>query len=145
MLGRQPVHEFGALPLVGDVGLIGDEVKAPCGGLSPGDLKSSGIAGDDDDLGARLGETQGRGLADPGRASGDHDHTPGDLSPKRAVDVKLRVEMAFPIIPKPPGVILQARYGDPGGRQETLGLAAVETGRIIEKSEDVGGQAEILH
>ena len=53
--------------------------------------------------------------------------------------------MTLPIVPEPPGVVLEGGNGDTGRTQELLRLAAVEAGRIIDEHENVFRQAELLH
>src|SRR3546814_7117952 len=65
--------------------------------------------------------------ADARRSAGDHDLLAPHLALERAVDELVRVEVALPVVPQAPGVVLQTRHGDAAALERALDLAAVET------------------
>ena len=67
------------------------------------------IASDDEHMRAGVGEPQRGRLADAGGAAGHQDGLAGDPAAQGAVDVQVGIEMALPVIPETPRVILDGR------------------------------------
>ena len=64
---------------------------------------------------------------------------------QRVVDVQRRVEVALPVVPQAPGVVVELRALDARALQRGQRLAAVEARREVDEGQHVLGQAEVLH
>ena len=136
--------ELGALLLVAEIGLVGvyrafrrDFL------LRLGELLR--IARNDQHLGACGGDFLGGGQADARRATGDQHHAAAHLALQRAVDLQIGIEIAFPVVPQVRRIGIEPRHCNAAAFQRLLRLAAIEPRRVVDKSHDVVGQAEILH
>ena len=73
----------------------------------------------------------------PGRPARHQYALAGDRAAQRSVDEQRGIEMALPIVPKAPSVVLEPRNGDAGGEEQFLRIPAVEPGRIVDEHEHV--------
>ena len=99
----------------------------------------------DDRDGARFSKLVRRCQANAGGAAGNQDHLAAHGTAQRTVDVQVRIKMAFPVIPQPPGVVLEVRTGDARTFERRQRIATIETRRIVDKSQHVLRQAQVRH
>src|SRR3546814_19926293 len=65
------------------------------------------------------------------------------LCRSRAVVAQVGSEVTLPVIPQPPGVVVQARHGDAAALERALGLAAVEAAGIGDEPEHAFRDPEV--
>jgi hypothetical protein len=81
---------------------------------------------------------------DARRAAGDEDDLAADGALQGMVDRQRRVQVALPVVPEAPGVVVEARALDARAPQRGQRLATVVAGREVDEGEHVLGQAEVL-
>ena len=92
------------------------------------------IPRDDAHAGAGLRQLQRGRAADAGRAARHQDRLARDDLVQAAALVQVRIQAAFPVVPQPPGIVLQPRHADARRRQQRLRLAGIEAGRMVEQT-----------
>ena len=101
------------------------------------------IACDDDDLRARVDAALGCREPDAGGTAGDDDDLAPDGAGEAAVERKIRIEMALPVVPEPPGVILEHGHPDVRALEQALGPRAVEARLPVEELHHVARDPEV--
>src|SRR5690606_7543032 len=115
---------------VGEVAGIGPALAASGDDLVAGGHQLFLAAGDDDDLAAGRRHLLGGGLADAGGTAGDQHYPALDVAAQRAVDEQVRIQVPLPVVPQPPGVVLDVGQLHLAALEGALGVAGVEAGRI---------------
>ena len=137
------LHQPVAVRHVGQVGGVGEHLATRLlHGIAR--LEQFFLAtGNNDRRSARLGHALRGGQADTRRTTGDHYHLVAHLALERAVDEKVRVQVAVPVIPKAPCIRIQPWHRDATAFQCTLGFAAVETRGIGDELQHFLGNLEV--
>ena len=112
VLALDPLDQRVALGRVGDVGGIGDERQPAAGGFLSRGFELLRIARRDDDDAAGRGKPERGRQADARRAAGDEHDAAGDAAAQRAVDEEIGIEVALPVVPQAPGIVLERRHDD---------------------------------
>src|SRR5690606_40935316 len=77
--------------------------------------------------------------SDAGGAAGDQHTFAADGALQTARQRKIRIEMALPVVPEPPSVVLQSRQTDARRLEQCARLHIVEERRQIQEAEHVAG------
>ena len=141
----QQLGEAVAIGHVGDVYRVGDEAVAPRPGFLAGFLQLVGVAPADDGSGPGFGKFVRRRQADAGRPARDQHHFAGHRAAQGAVDMQIRVEMALPIVPQAPGIVLEVGALDTRAFEHGHRIAAVKTRRVVDESHHVRRHTEVFH
>ena len=91
------------------------------------------VARDDHHPPAGLRHAHCRGLADARGAPRDHHDLALDRALKAAIDREVGIEVAFPVVPQPPGVVLERRHADLRLLEQPLRRGRVEAGRVVDE------------
>mmetsp|Transcript_13045 Transcript_13045/g.52044 ORF Transcript_13045/g.52044 Transcript_13045/m.52044 type:complete len:688 (-) Transcript_13045:2028-4091(-) len=145
---RAPFDERRAAGLIGDVAGKGVDLRLLAGlvlDLGHRLIELGLVAGADQRDRAGFRELDRRRQADARGAAGHQHHLAAGRALERAVDEEVGVEVALPVVPQPPGVVVQVGAGDARALERGLGVTAVEARRVVDEGEQVLGQAEVLH
>eukprot|EP01136_Pigoraptor_vietnamica_P021469 Opistho-1_new@71625 len=145
VVGDQQLHGAVGIRHVGDVGRVGNERVALVLRLLAGFIELVLVAPADDRHGAGLGELVRRRQANARAAAGDQHHLARHRALEAAVDVQVGIEVALPVVPQPPRVVLQVGACDAAALERGQRLAAVEARRVVDEGHHVLGQPEVLH
>ena len=130
---------------VGEVGRVGHELVAARARLGAGLVELVLVAAADDRHRAGLGELVRRRQPDARAAAGDEHDLARDRPLQAAVDEQVGVEVALPVVPQPPGVVVEPGALDAAALERGVERAAVVACRPVQEGEHVLGQAEVLH
>ena len=133
-------HKVSAGFGLGNVHRIGHKLVAARLGLGTGLIELVLVAPANEGDGAGLGKLVRRRQADAGRAAGDQHHLAPHGAAQAAVDVQVGVEVALPVVPQAPGVIVQIGAFDTGALERGQRVAAVKARGVVDKGQHVFGQ-----
>ncbi len=145
MVFVQQLGEAVAVGHVSNVCCIRDKLVALGLGFGAGFIQLVLVAAANDGGGARFGKLVRRRQTNARGATRHQHHLATGRALERAVNVQVGVEVALPVIPKPPGVVFQVGAGHARSLERRQRFAAVKTGGIVDKSQHVFGQAQVFH
>ena len=141
----QQLGEAVAIGHVGDIDRVGDKTVTPRPGFLAGLFQLVGVAPANDGGGTGFGELVRRRQADAGRSARDQHDFAGHRAAQGAVDVQIRVEMALPVVPQAPCIVLEIRALHTRTLEHGQRVPAVKTRRVVDESHHVWRHTQVFH